>query len=103
MEHMKLERLKHELETRRSALEHERELKKADQAHHLERMKVDPQGAMQAEHVDRLAPLLEGFQRALAELAAAHAAPRRRTIVRSPDGRALHAVDELLPPTGLTH
>jgi hypothetical protein len=96
MQQMKLEQMKHELEQRRAQLEHDREREKANQAHRIERLKLDPAGALQAEHADRFAPVLESFQRALAELAAAHLTPRRRTIVRGPDGRASHAIDEII-------
>jgi hypothetical protein len=40
--------------------------------------------------------VMEGFRQALGGLAAAHAAPRKRTLVRGPDGRATHAIDEPL-------
>jgi hypothetical protein len=33
---------------------------------------------------------------ALHALAAAHGAPRKRTLVRGPDGRATHAIDEVV-------
>jgi hypothetical protein len=106
MQQIKLEQLKHQLEIHRGQLEHERETIKAAREHHL---KVDPQGAAdamraehvqatqaRAEHVGRLESVMEGFRQALGGLAAAHAAPRKRTLVRGPDGRATHAIDEPL-------
>jgi hypothetical protein len=55
-------------------------------------------GAMQAEHASRLESMLGAFHQALGGLAAAHAAPRKRTLVRGPDGRATHAIDEIMLP-----
>lgn len=52
---------------------------------------VDPQHHLQ---------VMQQLATAMHALAAAHGAPRKRTLVRGPDGRATHAIDEVVQGPG---